>query len=73
MKTGLFKENSSQDYVLLLEGKEIARYASVKEFVDEHAELLEKLKTSSWKVIIECPVSFLGFFNADGDCRSFNR
>ena len=44
MKTGLFKENSSQDYVLLLEGKEIARYASVKEFVDEHAELLEKLQ-----------------------------
>ena len=41
MKTGLFKENSSQDYVLLLEGKEIARYASVKEFVDKRAELLE--------------------------------
>ena len=33
-----------RDYVLLLEGKEIARYASVKEFVDEHAELLEKLQ-----------------------------
>ena len=44
MKTGLFKENSSQDYVLLLEGKEIARYASVKEFVDKHAEILEKLQ-----------------------------
>ena len=44
MKTGLFKENSSQDYVLFLEGKEIARYASVKEFVDEHAEILAKLQ-----------------------------
>ena len=44
MKTGFFKENSSQDYVLLLEGEEIARYTSVKEFVDEHAELLEKLQ-----------------------------
>ena len=44
MKTGLFKENSSQDYVLLFEGKEIARYVSVKEFVDEHAEILEKLQ-----------------------------
>ena len=44
MKTGLFKENASQDYVLLLEGKEIARYSSVKDFVDEHAELLEKLQ-----------------------------
>ena len=44
MKTGLFKENSSQDYVLLLEGQEIARYASVKEFVDKHAEILEKLQ-----------------------------
>ena len=44
MKTGLFKENFSQDYVLLLEGKEIARYASVKEFVYEHAEFLEKLQ-----------------------------
>ena len=44
MKTGLFKENSSKDYILLLEGKEIARYASVKEFVDEHAEILEKLQ-----------------------------
>ena len=44
MKTGLFKENSSQDYVLFLEGKEIARYANVKEFVDEHAEILAKLQ-----------------------------
>ena len=44
MKTGLFKENSSQDYVLLLEGKEISRYASVRAFVHEHAELLEKLQ-----------------------------
>ena len=35
MKTGLFKENTSQDYVLLLDGKEIARYSSVKDFVDE--------------------------------------
>ena len=44
MKTGFFKENSSQEYVILLEGKEIARYASIKEFVYEHAWLLESLQ-----------------------------
>ena len=44
MKTGFFKENSSQEYVILLEGKEIARYTSIKEFVCEHARLLENLQ-----------------------------
>mgnify|MGYP001426671483 FL=1 len=44
MKTGFFKENSSQEFVILLEGKEIARYASIKEFVYEHAQLLESLQ-----------------------------
>ena len=44
MKTGFFKENSSQEFVILLEGKEIARYTSIKEFVYEHAQLLESLQ-----------------------------
>ena len=44
MKTGFFKENSSQEYVILLEGKEIARYSSIKEFVCEHAQLLESIQ-----------------------------
>ena len=44
MKTGFFKENSSEEYVMLLEGKEIARYTSIKEFVYDHALLLESLQ-----------------------------
>ena len=51
MKTGFFKENSSEEYVMLLEGKEIARYTSIKEFVCEHAQLLESLQEAQDKLL----------------------
>lgn len=44
VRTGLFRQKTTNDYVVMWKGREICRYASVREFVDAHAEGLAALE-----------------------------
>lgn len=45
-KTGLFQQKTTNDYVVMWKGREICRYASVRDFVDAHAEGLAALEAN---------------------------
>ncbi|MFT7221051.1 MAG: hypothetical protein ACI8Z1_002672 [Candidatus Azotimanducaceae bacterium] len=45
-KTGLYHRKSSGDYVVLWQGREIAVYASIDEFIDVHLQGLAALEES---------------------------
>ena len=45
-RTGFFHRKSTNELILLWHGREIARYASVEEFVDAHIEGLHALDSS---------------------------
>ena len=45
-RTGLFQQKTTNDYVVMWKGREICRYASVRDFVDAHAEGLAALDAS---------------------------
>ena len=45
-RTGLFHQNSTNDYVVMWKGMEICRYASIRDFVDAHAEGLIALEAN---------------------------
>ena len=50
-KTGLFHRKSSDDYVVLWQGREICRYASMEAFVAAHAEGLESLEANQAELL----------------------
>lgn len=45
-RTGLFEQKTTNDYVVMWKGREICRYASVRDFVDAHAEGLAALEAN---------------------------
>ena len=45
-RTGLFQQKTTKDYVVMWKGREICRYASVRDFVEAHAEGLAALEAS---------------------------
>jgi hypothetical protein len=45
-RTGLFEQKTTNDYVVMWKGREICRYASVRHFVDAHAEGLAALEAN---------------------------
>ena len=45
-RTGLFQQKTTKDYVVLWKGREICRYASVRDFVDAHGEGLAALEVN---------------------------
>jgi len=45
-KTGLFHRKSSDDFVVLWQGREMAVYASIDEFIDVHLQGLVALEES---------------------------
>ena len=45
-RTGLFEQKTTNDYVVMWKGREICRYASVRHFVDAHAEGLAALEVN---------------------------
>ena len=49
--TGLFQQRSTNDYVVMWKGREICRYTSVREFVEEHAEGLAALEASQEELL----------------------
>lgn len=45
-RTGLFEQKSTNDYVVIWKGREICRYASVRDFVEAHAQGLAALEAN---------------------------
>ena len=45
-KTGIFLHREDADFVVLWQGREICRYATVEEFIDAHIAGLQALDTS---------------------------
>ena len=45
-KTGLFEQKTTNDYVVMWKGREICRYASVRDFVEAHAQGLAALEAN---------------------------
>ena len=45
-RTGLFEQKSTNDYVVMWKGREICRYASVRDFVEAHAQGLVALEAN---------------------------
>lgn len=43
LKTGVFQHRRRGDFVVLWQGKEICRYASIDDFIDSHIEGLQLL------------------------------
>ena len=52
-KTGIFQLGSPPVIVVMWNGREICRYASIEEFVDAHLEGIAALETKQEKLLIE--------------------
>jgi hypothetical protein len=50
-KTGLFHRKSTDDYVVLWQGREICRYATMEAFVEAHADGLESLEANQAELL----------------------
>lgn len=50
-RTGLFHQKTTNDYVVMWKGREICRYASVRDFVDDHAEGLAALEANQVELL----------------------
>ena len=45
-RTGLLEQKTTNDYVVMWKGREICRYASVRDFVEAHAQGLVALEAN---------------------------
>jgi hypothetical protein len=50
-QTGLFHQKSSNDYVVLWQGRQICRYPSVEAFVDAHIDGLEAMESNQVELL----------------------
>jgi hypothetical protein len=50
-KTGIFRQKSTDDYVVLWRGQEVCRYRSIKEFVEAHVEGLQALEENQAELL----------------------
>ncbi len=50
-KTGLFYRKSSNDYVVLWQGREICRYTSMEAFVAAHADGIDSLEANQAELL----------------------
>ena len=49
--TGLFQQKTTNDYVVMWKGREVCRYASVRDFINAHAEGLAALEVSQAELL----------------------
>ena len=50
-RTGLFERKTTNDYVVMWKGREICRHASLRDFVNAHAEDLAALEVSQAELL----------------------